>query len=86
MIDIKTFVQLKEKGLARVVDKTNENIILAFKEFDLEKARVGELEEKDEQVQVQSIKEIETRKTDLENEISELDSFLSLIDIEVKSL
>ena len=76
MINVKEFNEKKEKGLARVLEITNENIIVAFKQYDLEKAKIGELVELPEQVSAQSIEELQNRKTTLLEEISDIDSFL----------
>lgn len=79
MIDIKTFSEKLNKGLARVLEKTDENIIVAYKQYDMEKAKVGEIVELPEEVSVQSIKELTDSKASLQAQIDEIDSFLTLV-------
>lgn len=78
MVNIKEFNEKKEKGLARVLEITDENVVVAYKQYDLEKAKVGELVELPEEVSVQSIKELTDSKAGLQAQIDEIDSFLTL--------
>lgn len=79
MIDIKNFSELKVKKLARVIEITDENIVVAYKQFDLEQAKLGVLKEKAEEVAVQNKKELVGRKVKLLAEIAEIDAFLALV-------
>ena len=77
-VEIKDFNSKQVLGLARVLEKTEENVVVAYKQWDLEKAKVGELVEKSEEVAVQSIKELQDRKVELQKQIDEIDAFLAL--------
>jgi len=82
MLDVKEFLDKKEKGIARVYAKTEQNIVVAYKSYDLEKAKIGELVELPEQVVYQSISELTTKKADVlaqaQNVANDIDAFLAL--------
>ena len=76
-VEIKDFNSKQALGIARVLEKTNENIVVAYKQWDMEKAKVGELIEKSEEVSIQNIKELQDRKVELQKQIAEIDAFLA---------
>ena len=78
MINIKEVNDKIAKNLCRVLEKTNENIVVAYKQWDTEEAKLGKLVEKAEEVAVQSIKDLEDRKVELQKQIDEIDAFLAL--------
>ncbi len=80
MINIKEFNQKQSKvpSLARIIEKDATRKVVAYKEWDLNQAKLGKLVELPEQVVVQTIKELEDRKIELQNEIVEIDKFLAL--------
>ena len=61
-VEIKDFNSKQALGLVRVLEKTDENVVVAYKQWDMEKAKFGELVEKTEEVAVQNIKELQDRK------------------------
>jgi hypothetical protein len=77
MINIQDFNSKKEKGLARVIEVTDENIIVAYKQFDLEQAKMGIIAELPEEVSVQSLKELNDQKASLQAGIDVIDSLLN---------
>jgi signal recognition particle receptor subunit beta len=78
MVNIEDFNQKKVKGLVRILETTEDNIIVAYKQFDLEKAKEGEVEELPEEVSIQSIQELKDQKESLQKQIDEIDSFLKI--------
>ncbi len=78
MVNIKEFNEKKAKGLARILEVTDENIVVSFKQYDLEKAKVGEIAELPEEVAVQSKSELANTKAGLQAQIDEIDTFLAL--------
>ena len=79
MIEIKDFNSKLELGLARILEKTEENIVVAYKQWDTEEAKLGKLVEKAEEIAVQSIKDLEDRKIELQKQIDEIDTFLAFL-------
>ena len=77
-VEIKDFNSKQALGLVRVLEKTDENVVVAYKQWDMEKAKFGELVEKTEEVAVQNIKELQDRKVELQKQIDEIDAFLAL--------
>ena len=77
-VNIKEFLDLKAKALARILEVTPENIVVAFKQFDLEQAKSGVLVEKPEEVAVQSKKGLNDQLTQLQSQIDEIKAFLAL--------
>jgi len=78
MIDISEFNDKKEKGLARILEKTDKRIIVVYKQFDLEQARLGVLSEMPEEVYSQSIEELNEKKIMLQKQITDIDMFLAI--------
>ena len=78
-INIKEFNDKLSKNLCRVLEITDENIVVAYKQYDLEKAKVGELIELPEEVSVQSIKELNDSKAGMQAQIDEINAFLILV-------
>ena len=76
-VDLKDFNDKKAKGLARVLEITDDNIVVAYKDFDLQKAAVGELVELPEQVKVQSKEELTKQIATLQAQIDEINAFLA---------
>jgi hypothetical protein len=76
-VDIKDFNTKKALGLVRVIESTDENIIVAYKSYDLEQAKLGQIVELPEQVYAQSKAELASRKTELQAQIDEIDIFLN---------
>lgn len=77
-INIKEFNDRKLKGVARILESNVDKIIVAYKSFDLEKAKLGELVELEEQVASESRNDLIARKAALQSEIKEIDIFLNL--------
>ncbi len=77
MLDIKSFLDKQAKGLARVLETTTENIIVAYKQFDLTQAALGVIVELPEQVTIQPIKELNDQVTSLQSQISDINTFLA---------
>lgn len=65
-------------NVARVVDVTDENIVIAYRQWDLEQAKVGVLVEIEEQVASHSKADLLARKAALQEEIDAIDAFLAL--------
>ena len=63
MTDLKLLQEKIDKGLARVIEVTVENIIIANKQYDMEKAKVGELVELPEQIEIVVKSQLEGEKT-----------------------
>lgn len=81
MVNIADFNEKKSKGLVRILETTNENIVVAYKQYDLEKAKMGEVEELPEEVSVQNIQELKDQKESLQKQIDEINSFLKISNI-----
>lgn len=79
MVNIKEFNEKKALNLARILEVTEENVVVAYKQFDLEQAKLGVLVEKAEEVAVQSKSELKTLKASLQSQIAEIDTFLALV-------
>lgn len=78
-IDLKNFTELQAKKLARVLQITPENIVVAYKQFDLEQAKLGVLVAKPEEVATQSKKELGEQLVQLEKQVAEIKAFLALV-------
>ena len=77
-INIKDFNEKSAKGLARILEVTDDNIVVAYKDYDLEKAKIGEVVELPEQIAVQSKAELLAQNETLQAQIDENNSFLNL--------
>lgn len=77
-VDIKLFNELKVKNLSRVLEVTPETIVVAYKQWDLEQAKLGVLAAKAEEVAVQNKKELKAQLEQLEKQVAEIKAFLVL--------
>lgn len=76
MMDISSFKERQAKDLVRVVEATPDRIVLAYKQFDLAKASLGELAELPETVHIQKKQELLDRRTALQKEINNINEIL----------
>lgn len=79
MINIQEVNEKISKNLCRVLETTPENIVIAYKQYDLTKAVMGEIVELPEEVAVQNIQEMKDQKATLQKQIDEIDTFLTLV-------
>lgn len=76
MINSKELNEKIAKGLGRVIEVTNENIIVAYKQFNMEEARLGIIVELPEEIATQSKKELIDEIAKLEIQVAEMKAFL----------
>ena len=76
MPDLKLLQDKIDKGLARVVEITDENIIVAHKQFDMEKAKLGELVELPEEIEIVVKSQLEEEKATHLEEAKTITDFL----------
>ncbi|MEI6532461.1 MAG: hypothetical protein WCO06_01335 [Candidatus Roizmanbacteria bacterium] len=79
MVNIKDFLTKKELGLSRILEVTSDNIVVAYKSFNMEKAKLGEVVELPEEVSVQSKEELVKANAVLQAQIDENTSFLNSV-------
>lgn len=78
MINSKELNEKIAKGLGRVIEVTNENIIVAYKQFNMEEARLGIIVELPEEIATQSKKELIDEIAKLEIQVAEMKTFLAV--------